>query len=530
MSFNLSELFELVADAVPDAVAMVTVDRRLTYAELEERANRLAHHLAEAGIGPGDHVGLHLQNGTEYVETMLAAFKLRAVPININYRYVERELEYLYNHTDLAAVVLHRQYAPLVAGVAAGVPTLRHLLVVDDDSGAKLPHGAAIYEEVLAKASPIRDFVGRRSDDIYCACTGGTTGLPKGVLWTHEDIFFASMGGGDPSRYLGAITSPEQLVERIFSPGLIQLVTPPLMHVSAHWSAFQALLGGGTVVLPSPGSFDPAGVWKLIQDEGVHIVTLVGDAMMRPLLEEIRRSPAEGIALGVLASGGAIVSPATKELAHELLPNTAIVDGFGSTETGITGTDGKATNERSSFAMDETTQVLRDDLTPVEPGSGEVGKLARRGRIPLGYYKDPEKTAETFVEKEGHRWVLPGDQATVEADGSIVLLGRGSTSINTGGEKVFPEEVESTLVGHPAIKDVLVVGVPDATWGQRVVAVIEVRAGESISLDEVKSHCKATLAGYKVPREVVVVDAILRNPNGKADYVWARERAASALT
>lgn len=529
MSYNLSELFEMVADHVPTAPAVVTPTRRLTYAELEERANRLAHHLASVGIGAGDHVGLHLQNGTEYLEAMLAAFKLRAVPININYRYVERELAYLYNHTDLVALIHHREYAPLIAAVAPGVPTLRHLVSVDDGSGAELG-GAVDYESALAEASSERDFTGRQSNDLYCACTGGTTGLPKGVLWTHEDIFFASMGGGDPSRYLGAITAPEQLVERVFSPGLVQLVTPPLMHVSAHWSAFQALFGGGTVVLAAPGSFDPVAIWQIIQDEGVHIVTLVGDAMVRPLLEEIQRSPADGAVLGVLASGGAVVSPATKALAHELLPNTAIVDGFGSTETGITGTDGKATNERSAFAMDETTQVLRDDLTPVEPGSGEVGRLARRGHIPLGYYKDPEKTAATFVESAGSRWVLPGDQATVEADGSIVLLGRGSTSINTGGEKVFPEEVESALVAHPAVSDVLVVGVPDERWGQRVVAVVEPRSGQTLTLDEVRTHCKAALAGYKVPRELVIVDKVLRNPNGKADYVWAKDQALAALS
>ena len=524
VSYNLSELFERVADFVPGAPAMVTVQRRLTYAELERRANSLAHHLAASGIGPGDHVGLHLQNGTEYIEGMLACFKLRAVPININYRYVERELEYLYNHTDVVALIFHRQYAALVQNVAPAVSTLKHLLEVADDSGSPT-HGVAQYEDVLAAASPTRDFAGRSSDDLYCACTGGTTGLPKGVLWRHEDLFFATMGGGDPSGYLGAITAPEQLVERVFQPGLVQLVTPPLMHVSAHWAAFQALFGGGTLVLTSPGTYDPREVWRLIRDQGVHIVTLVGDAMMRPLLEEIRNEPAPGIPLGVMASGGALVSPATKALAHELMPNLMVVDGFGSTETGITGTDRKQGSERSAFTMDDTTAVLRDDLTKVVAGSGEVGRLARTGRIPIGYLKDQEKTAQTFVVKDGTRWVLPGDQATVEADGSIVLLGRGSTSINTGGEKVFPEEVESALVGHPAIADVLVVGVPDEKWGQRVVAVVELVKDRRLDLEAVKAHCRDHLAGYKIPRGLVEVPKVLRNPNGKADYLWAKEQA-----
>lgn len=531
MTFNLSELFERVADFVPDAPAISTPARSLTYAELDDRATRLARHLESQGIAKGDHVGLHLHNGTEYIEGMLACFKLAAVPININYRYVERELEYLYNHTELKAVIFHQQYGPLIDAVTSRVPSLQQLMAVADTTNATLPAGTLDYEDTLAKADTDRTFIGRKSDDTYIACTGGTTGLPKGVVWTHEDIFYATMGGGDPSGYLGAITEPDQLLERVFRPGLVQLITPPLMHVSAHWAAFQALFGGGQVVLTGPGSFDPAETWRLIKDKGVHIVTLVGDAMMRPLLEEIRKAPAETISLGVMASGGAIVSPATKELAHELLPAVMIVDGFGSTETGITGTDRKQGSERSAFAMDDTTAVLRDDLTRIAAGSDEVGKLGRTGRIPVGYLKDAGKTAETFVvDSEGKRWVLPGDLASVAEDGSIVLLGRGSTSINTGGEKVFPEEVESALVGHPSIEDVLVVGVADDTWGQRVVAVVELSAGHDLTLDQVKEHARLHLAGYKLPRELVIVPSILRNPNGKADYVWAKEQALQGQT
>jgi acyl-CoA synthetase (AMP-forming)/AMP-acid ligase II len=535
-SYNLSELFERVVARVPDSEALVTSDRRLTFTELNERATRLANALRELGIGADDKVGLHLQNGTEYVEGMLAAFKLRAVPININYRYVERELEHLYNMTDLSAVIVHRQYAPLVSAIKAKVQTLRHVIVVDDPSGAQAGTDALDYEPLLAGASTSEDFPGRSSDDLYIACTGGTTGMPKGVMWRHEDVFFATMGGGDPTQLEGAITAPEQLTERVLEPGISAIVTPPLMHVSAHWGAFTMLFGGGKVVLPPVGSFDPKQVWKLVEQEKANLITLVGDAMVRPMLDVFEAAtdtgtPIDASTLIVLASGGALVSPSTKSKAKELLPNVAIVDGFGSTETGVTGMstgEGPEARAGTGFTMDDRMAVLNDDLQPVKPGSGDVGRLARRGRIPIGYYNDPAKTAETFVEKDGVRWVLPGDLASVEEGGVVVLHGRGSTSINTGGEKVFPEEVESALVEHPAIADILVVGLPDERWGHRVVAVASVREGHELTLDEVKSFARSRLAGYKVPRELVVVDTVVRNPNGKADYGWAREQAEAA--
>ncbi len=536
-SYNLSELFEQVARKVPDAQALVTAGRRLTYAQLDERANRLANALRRLGIAAGDKVGLHLQNGTEYLEGMLAAFKLRAIPVNINYRYVERELEHLYGMMELKALVVHQQYAPRVAAVKPQVKTLERVIVVDDDSGVDPGKDVLGYEPLLAEASPEPDFPGRSSDDLYIACTGGTTGMPKGVVWRHEDVFFATMGGGDPTQMEGPITSPEQLVDRVLSPGIVSIITPPLMHVSAHWGAFTMMFGGGKVVLPPVGSFDADVVWQLVEQEKANLITLVGDAMVRPMLDAYAEAQQAGreidaSTLIVLASGGALVSSSTKAKAKELLPNVIVVDGFGSTETGVTGMntgEGPAGRSGTGFTMDERMAVLDDDLNPVERGSGKVGRLARRGRIPIGYYNDPEKTAETFVEKDGVRWVLPGDLASVEPDGEIVLHGRGSTSINTGGEKVFPEEVESALVEHPAVADILVVGVPDERWGHRVVAVAAVRPGQQLTLDEVKTFARTRLAGYKVPRDLVVVDGIQRNPNGKADYGWAREAAEAAL-
>lgn len=533
MSYNLSELYERVADKVPERLAMVAAHRRLTYAELNERANRLAQHLREAGVNPGDHVGLQLQNGVEYIEGMLAAFKLRAIPININYRYVERELEYLFQHADLVALIFHRQFGPRIAAVTPRIATLRHLIEVADDGPAAGVAGAIGYEDALRRAAPASTFGGRGSDDLYIAFTGGTTGLPKGVVWRHEDIFFAAMGGGDATRMEGPISTPEQIAERIPDMAMVHLITPPFMHVSAHWGAFQALFGGGTVVVPKPGSFDAGAVVALAARTHAHVLTLVGDAMVRPILEVIEGQPGvyDLSSLVVLASGGAILSATTKSAIHRLLPNVMVIDGFGSTETGITGSDVRfagGVGGGARFRMDESTAVLDDNLEPVKPGSGVMGRLARKGHIPAGYYKDPVKSAATFVEKHGVRWVLPGDLAGVDADGTVVLHGRGSLSINTGGEKVFAEEVEASLLAHAAVRDVLVVGLPDERWGQRVAAVVQPRPGVALTLDDIQHHCRALLAGYKVPRALVLVERIQRFPSGKGDYTWAQERALEA--
>ncbi len=534
MSYNLSVLFELVADTVGDRTAVIAgTSRQLTYAQLDERANRLAHFLAGAGVATGDHVGLLLVNGTEYLEGMLAAFKLRAVPVNVNYRYVSRELEQLFANADLVALVAHRRFGPAVAEVAPRVASLRQLIMVDDDSGEVVPEGSVDYEVALRESSSARAFEGRSSDDLYIAYTGGTTGMPKGVLWRHEDIFFASMGGGDPTRSEGAITAPEELVERILPVASVQLVTAPLMHVSGHWGAFATLYSGGTVVLLEPGPFDPSVVLDAAARVGAHVITLVGDATVRPIAELVRDHPGRWdlSSLFVLASGGALLSRTTKDLLHQVLPNVIALDGFGATETGVAASEvrlpGSDVAQGARFSVDEFTAVLDDDLHPVRPGSGIVGRLARRGHLPIGYYKDADKTAATFIEADGVRWALSGDHATVDADGTIVLRGRGSLSINTGGEKVFSEEVEEVLLADPAIRDAVVVGAPDERWGQRVVAVVEARSGASLTLEDVQQHCRRTLAGYKVPRELVIVDHVQR-ANGKADYAWAGSRVDAA--
>jgi acyl-CoA synthetase (AMP-forming)/AMP-acid ligase II len=523
-----------VANAIPERPAMVAGGRRLTYGELDDRANRLAHHLLAEGVRAGDHVGLQLLNGTEYVEAMLGAFKIRAVPININYRYVDAELAHLFDDADLVAVVFHRQFSPRVAAVAGDLPRLQTLLVVDDGTEAAPPPGAAGYEDALGRASPDRDFAPRSADDIYCAYTGGTTGMPKGVLWRHEDIFFAAMGGGDPLQAGNFISRPEELVDRLLDPGMVTLATPPLMHVSAHWLAFTSLFSGGRLVVTPQGRFDPKTVWRLIDQEEVNVLVIVGDAMARPLAEALQETPQDTSTLIVIGSGGAILSPSTKQALSALLPNALIVDGFGASETGTVGSRSSLPgstpeDELPRFTLNDQTTVLDEQLRPVAPGSDATGRLARRGHIPLGYYKDEAKTASTFVEVDGVRWVLPGDMAKVAEDGTVVLLGRGSGSINTGGEKVYPEEVEAILKGHPAIFDTVVVGVPDERWGERVVAVVEPRADQRPTLDDIQSWSRTRMAGYKVPRQVSVVDKILRSPSGKADYRWARGRACEPV-
>ncbi len=534
MQFNLGDLFENVADAVPEREAVICGERRLTYAQLEERANRLAHHLLANGIGEGTHIGLYLYNCTEYLEGVLAAFKVRAVPININYRYVEEELRYLFDNADLVALIHHREFGPRIGAVAGGLPMLRTFLAVDDGSGTDCSDiGSVDYEEVLAASSPGREFAPRSPDDLYILYTGGTTGMPKGVMWRHEDIFFAALMGGNP--YGAPPERPEQVGQNAEAGGVITaLPAAPLMHGAAQWAALIFLFSGGKIVLVPGKRFDPDRIWQLVEEEHVNTIAIVGDAMARPLAEALDRPEAsyDTSSLFVIGSGGATFSEGIKEQLRAKLPNVGLMDSFGGSEGGNQGRGvaasgaGEATAPR--FQADETSAVLGDDMRPLPPGTGVVGMLARRGRIPLGYYKDSEKTAKTFVEVDGVRWVVAGDMATIEADGTITLLGRGSSSVNSGGEKIFPEEVEAALRSHPAVFDAVVVGVPDQRWGERVTAVVKARPGYAPTLEELDAHCRTKIAGYKVPRELHLVDEIQRQPSGKPDYKWAKATAMGA--
>ena len=519
MEYNLADLFESVVDAVPEREALVCGDRRLTFAELDARANRLAHHLAGVGVGPGDHVGVQLYNGPEYVETVLACLKLRAVPININYRYVAAELAYLYSDADLVGLVYDVEFTDRVA--EARTPMMRHVLEV----------GSPPYEDAVAGGDPERDFGPRSADDHYIIYTGGTTGMPKGVVWRHEDLFFAGMGGGDP---MGEpVKTPEELGERVAaSYPLVMFPVAPLMHGAAQLATFIGWFGGRKVVLVR--RFDAGDVLRAIAAEKVNAANIVGDAMARPLAEALA-GPLAGTDMSTLfaiSSAGAIFSASVRDALHALLPNTLLLDNFGASESGFNGTGVAGSSPESGlrFAVNERTAVLDSALRPVAPGSGVVGHVAQRGHVPLGYYRDPEKSAEVFVEVDGERWVLLGDLATVEADGTVHVLGRGAVCINSGGEKIYPEEIEAVLKAHPAIFDAVVAGVPDERYGQRVAAVVQLRPDVAVPGDAaLDAHCRERLSGYKAPRAYVVVDEVRRSPSGKPDYRWAQQTAAEAV-
>jgi acyl-CoA synthetase (AMP-forming)/AMP-acid ligase II len=533
-TFNLADIWEAAADRCGERLAVVCGDRRLTYDEVEERANRLAHVLLAKGVTPGDHVGLYLENGSEYLEGMLAAYKVRAVPININFRYVEHELAHLFDDADLVGVIHHRKFTPLVAAVAPDLPRLAWSLSVDD--GSDEPPGGpdpVDYETALAASDPSRDFGPRSSDDAYVIYTGGTTGFPKGVLWRQEDAFYACIGGGDPMRMHGPVEHPAEVVDRMIDGTFLFLPVAPLMHAAAQWTSLSWLFAGGAVVL-MPGSLDAKAIWEAVEREKINLVVIVGDAVARPLVDEWDRSgPYDTSSLFSIGSGGAPLTPKLKDRLVEIVEPAMVNDGFGSSETGAQGTQRLVNGEKSGgvtrFTPYGNTAVLDETtLEPIEPGSGAIGRVALCGHIPQGYYNDEQKTAETFVEVNGTRWVLTGDMATVEEDGTIQLLGRGSVCINTGGEKVFPEEVEAVLRAHDEIYDALVVGAPDERWGQRVVAVVQPVAGAELTLDDVAAFCRTQVAGYKVPRDLVLVDQVQRSPVGKPDYRWAKQVAEGA--
>lgn len=520
--FNLADLFEVVVDACPDRLALVAGDIRLTYRQLDERANRVAHAYLAAGLKTGDHIGVYSRNRAEWLEAMIGAFKARMVPININFRYVEDELRYIVDNADLVGLVVERGYLPQVAAVRADAPELAHVFVLADEFDDSLD-GTIEYEEALAAASPERDFGQRSTEDRYMVYTGGTTGFPKGVEWRSHDIFCSAMGGGnfggDP------IAEPELLAKKAESAPLVQMLTTPLMHGNGQWVTWITLFSAGTAVMWTGHRYDPVEILRTIEREGCVTMMLVGDAMARPIADELENGGYDVSTLKVIGSGGALLSPSVKAQLTRLVPGLYISDSFGASEFGA----GSSQTPGGRFPLKPQTAVLGEDLRPV--GVGESGRLARTGYIPIGYYKDPVKTADTFhVDPDGVRWVIPGDFARVEDDGDVTLLGRGSVCINTGGEKVFPEEVEGVLKAHPAVYDAVVVGVPDPRFGERVAAVVSLRAGHTLTTDDLAEHARGHIAGYKVPRELVVVAEVPRTPAGKPDYRWAKNTAMEALT
>ncbi|MFG2594813.1 acyl-CoA synthetase [Streptomyces sp. NPDC048462] len=537
MEYNLADLFESVVDAVPEREALVYLDhpgtgaeRRLTYAELDAAANRVAHHLIGAGITPGEHLGLHLYNGVEYLQTVLACLKARIVPVNVNYRYVEEELVYLYRDADLAALVFDAEFDERVAAAAPQAPELRHLVRVGTPEQGVPGPDAVAFAAAEAEGAPGRGFAPRSPDDQFIIYTGGTTGMPKGVMWRQEDLFFSGLGGGAPTGE--AVKTPQELAERVAAggEGITFFPTPPLMHGTSTLTAFIGFNFGQRVVLHR--KFVPHEVLRTIEREKVTSVSLVGDAMLRPLIDALK-GPLKGTdcsSMFSVSSSGAVMSDSVRAEFQALVPNVMLLNNFGSSESGFNGTATADSGPKNGFRlrMNSRTAVV-DPATFELAAPGVPGRIAQRGHVPLGYYNDPRKTAETFFRKGEERWVLLGDMATVDAEGIVTVLGRGSQCINTGGEKVYPEEVEQALKAHPDVYDALVAGAPDARWGSQVAAVVQLREGADVpSLDDVQAHCRTRLAGYKIPRHLVIAPQIRRSPSGKADYRWARSVVAPA--
>ncbi|GAB3263772.1 acyl-CoA synthetase [Nocardioides dilutus] len=537
MALNIADLFEHAVDAAPDSLAVKVGDRVATYADLERDSNKLAHYLASQGVKAGDHVALYAKNSLEHVVGLLATLKLRAVTINVNYRYVEAELNYLFDNADVVALLFERSYADLVAKCAPQHPRLTTFVALPDvmapdDASDISSFGGVTLEEATAGQSAERDFEERSADDIHIIYTGGTTGFPKGVMWRHED-FWRTLGGGIDF-YTGEPLEEYDQSKQANDPRMITFPLSPLMHGGAQAGLLMHLFAGHLTILEP--KFDAQRTWEIIDREKVQLIFMTGDAMALPLIDEFDRqaatgTPYDGSSLFAISSSAAIFSPQVKKRWMDAFPGAVFTDSIGATETGFTGMgmqdkDGPISTDGPVVALGPNTVVLDDDNKPIDPSNvGAVGRIGRGGSVPVGYYKDPEKSAKTFLEVDGQRFSVPGDNARIEADGKVTLLGRGSNCVNTGGEKVYPEEVEMAIKNHPAVYDTLVVGIPDQKYGQAVAAVVSLRDGATLELDELRSFLRDHLSGYKLPRSLTVVDEVPRNATGKAQYPAAKEIA-----
>ncbi|KMO84729.1 acyl-CoA synthetase [Mycolicibacterium chubuense] len=542
--FTVPGAADAVVRVIGDREFIIQGDRRLTYAQIVERSNRFAAFLHAQGLGchterselPGhevgqDLLGIYAHNGPEYVEGMLGAWRARVAPFNVNYRYVKSELHYLLSDSGATALLYHSAFAPRLAEVLPDLPALRVLVQIADDSGNELLPGAIDYESIVGEGPADPPPVEPSPDDLYVLYTGGTTGMPKGVLWRQHDIFMTSFGGR--SLYTGeAARSYDDIATRCAeSPGTTLMVLPPLMHGAAQWAVLTAMTTGQSVVFSAvTDHLDVDDVVRTVEREKVLAVTVVGDAMARPLADAFERTGADLSSLAVVANGGAQLTPTAKQRLIDAKPNLMVVDGVGSSETGaqMTHMSGQGAVSTGTFTAGPDTSVAAEDLSALlEPGHDGMGWLAQRGYVPLGYKGDPVKTAATFPVIDGVRYSVPGDRARHLADGAIELLGRDSVTINSGGEKIFAEEVESAVASHPAVADVVVAGRPSERWGQEVVAVVALADGGDASAEELIDHAAQVIARYKLPKAVVFRPVIERSPAGKADYRWAREQAIS---
>ncbi|MDT5114035.1 MAG: 3-oxocholest-4-en-26-oate---CoA ligase [Mycobacterium sp.] len=545
-NFNLSEVFRTVSEAIPEHTYVVWRDRRLSYAEADARIDGFARYLTSVGLGchterdaleghesGQDHLGIYLRNGNEYLEAMTGSYRARVAPFNVSYRYVEDELVYLLTDSKAKALIYPAEFAPRVAAIRDRLPELRVLIQVADESGNALLDGAVDYETILATPEPAGGMPTPSGDDLYVLYTGGTTGMPKGVLWRQHDIFLSSMGG----RPWGAdefTASYAELADkaRAAAGAMSILVIPPFMHGAAQWAAYTMVTMGGRLVIPDDVERMRAPeVLRLAEREKVISIPVVGDAIARPLIDEIERGDYDLSSLITFTNGGAPLSPTVRERIHAALPNVMVMDAVGASESGAqmssVSTPG-AESQAAVFTPQSDTAVVSAEFDRVlGPGEGQ-GWLARRALIPLGYLGDAEKTARTFLVIDGVRWSVPGDRANVLEDGRIQLLGRDSVTINSGGEKIFAEEVERAVAAHPSVYDVVVVGRPSERWGSEVVAVVQFADGATATDEELVETCSKSIARYKIPKAFVRTEKIVRSPAGKADYRWAKEVASVA--
>jgi len=536
MEFNVADLLERVTDNVPRRTALIMGDVRLTYEQTNARANRAGHLLRSLGVERGEHVGIYAYNCIEWVDVMLGCFKIGAVPINLNYRYVGEELRYVLDDADVGSIVYHQEFAPVLKQLAEQGFALNNYIAIADDSG-EMPGGPdhIDYRDAVSRQPETQDFPRRSGDDLYVLYTGGTTGLPKGVVWRQEDVIM-TLGGGMDVVSEEPFESPEFMADRCLNPDaspLNHLVVAPLMHGAAQWLIMRTLFEGSVAVMSDRRSFSGHYVWRLVEKYRINAIFITGDAMARPMMDAYLEGGYDASSLFVLVSAAALFSPMLKELYAETFPDLIVMDSFGASELGYGGARTHGPDDRGGegggprITPSKRIVLLDDDRNVLPMGGGETGWIAKRGRLPQGYYKDEEKTRRTFVTaSDGKRYAIPGDMGISHPDGTITLLGRGSTSINSGGEKIYPEEVEAAVKTHPAVLDCLVVGTPDERWGQSVAALIQCREGEpEPSLDDIHGACSEHVARYKLPRRVFFLDELRRTPSGKPDYSWARKTA-----
>lgn len=530
--WNFADIWETVAATQPDAPALIHGDTKRSWAELDARANGVAQWLLDLGVEHQDKVAHYLYNCNEFMESMFGIFRAGLAPVNTNYRYADEELLYLWDNADAVAVVFHGSFADRIETLRHKLPKVKGWLWVDDGSGP-CPDWAAPYEDAAGAGRPgpgVRGPWGRDGDDLYMLYTGGTTGMPKGVMWRQDDIF------GSLNEAYGFPYPPEpdydavRKVRTEQGPGLTSIPACPLMHGTGAFTSMNILSGGGCVVTLTNRTFDAEELLATVDRDKVNVLAIVGDAFAKPILRALDESPGKYdiSSLMLIVSSGVMWSHETKEGLLRHHPAMLLSDAFSSSEAlgmGQSVSGGNSAAETATFSLGQNAIVITDDDRLVEPGSGEIGMVGVKGRTPLGYYKDPEKSAKTFRTIDGVRYSIPGDYATVEADGSLKLLGRGSVCINTGGEKVYPEEVEEVLKTHPSIRDAVAVGVPDEKWGEAITAMVELHDGAQLDEPGVVAHVKSRLAAYKAPKRVLQVDTIGRAPNGKVDYKRLRAEA-----